>query len=99
MTVMDIPEKLYYETTVPGSRFINIGSGEVITIGSLAGMIANIVGFKGDIVFNTNMPDGPPEKSCDSSRLNSLGWEPSLDLKKGLELTYEHALNNKQLSE
>ena len=97
MTVMDIPR--LYETTVPGSRFINIGSGEVITIGSLAGMIANIVGFKGDIVFNTNMPDGPPEKSCDSSRLNSLGWEPSLDLKKGLELTYEHALNNKQLSE
>ncbi|WP_421781040.1 GDP-L-fucose synthase family protein [Kiloniella litopenaei] len=67
---------------------INIGSGIEISIGDLAVNIAELVGFKGKVVFDTTKPDGMPRKILDSSRILSMGWKPKVDLTKGLEMAY-----------
>ena len=67
---------------------INIGTGRDITIRDLAELIADVVGFKGRIVMDTTKPDGTPRKLLDIGKLAALGWQPSIDLKKGLESTY-----------
>jgi GDP-L-fucose synthase len=73
---------------------INIGTGYDLTIAELANKMASVVGFQGDIVFDTSKPDGTPRKLLDVSRLSSLGWKYSVDLELGLEKTYEWFLRN-----
>jgi GDP-L-fucose synthase len=68
--------------------FINIGTGEEVTIKDLAGIVKETVGFEGNIKFDTSKPDGTPRKLMDSSRLHNLGWKHSLSLKEGLKKTY-----------
>ena len=68
---------------------VNIGCGEDLTIRELAEMIRNIVGFSGDIVFDTSKPDGTPRKLLDISRQTSAGWQRKVDLKQGLKLSYQ----------
>lgn len=68
---------------------LNIGSGQEITIKALANLICEIVGFDGNIIFDTSKPDGMPRKKLDSSRINELGWKAAIDLKHGLKQTYE----------
>lgn len=67
---------------------INVGWGEDVSICELAAMIADIVGFKGTIAWDTSKPDGTPQKLLDVSRLSRLGWKPSVSLRHGLELSY-----------
>lgn len=69
-------------------RIINIGSGQEVTISELAHMIAEIVGFKGEIHFDTTKPDGPPRKALDSSRINYL-WHAKINLYDGLCSTFD----------
>lgn len=71
-----------------GSEIVNIGTGQDVTIAELAIGIKNIVGFEGDIYFNTEMPDGTPRKLLDVSKLKKLGWEYKTSLKEGIEKTY-----------
>ena len=59
-----------------------------ISIAELAGVVADVVGFEGQIEFDTTRPDGAPRKLLDSSRLNKLGWQPKVDLEEGLRLAY-----------
>ena len=68
---------------------INVGSGQEVTIAELASMLADVIGYKGELVFDTSKPDGPPRKALDSSRLSALGWEPAFDLPSGLKETYD----------
>ncbi|AEJ61883.1 NAD-dependent epimerase/dehydratase [Spirochaeta thermophila DSM 6578] len=68
---------------------INIGTGEDISIRDLAELMKEVVGFKGDIVFNPEKPDGTPVKRTDVSRLHSLGWRHSVGLREGVERLYE----------
>jgi GDP-L-fucose synthase len=68
---------------------INVGSGEEISIGSLAALISEIVGFKGQIVYDRAKPDGTPRKLLDSSRLLALGWKPDITLRDGIARTYD----------
>ena len=68
---------------------INVGCGEDITINELALLIREIVGFRGDITFDTTKPDGTPRKLLDISKLKTLGWEKGIGLKKGIKETYE----------
>ncbi|WNH08614.1 GDP-L-fucose synthase family protein [Thalassobellus suaedae] len=68
---------------------INIGTGIDISIKELAEIIKEIVDFKGDLVFNTEKPDGTMKKLTDVSKLNSLGWKHIVDLKKGIEMVYK----------
>ena len=69
--------------------FVNVGSGSEISIGDLANMVKEIVGFQGEIIFDTTKPDGTPRKIMDVSRLSSLGWENSIALKQGIEKVYK----------
>ncbi len=69
--------------------FVNIGSGSEISIADLAHLVKDIVGFKGEIVFDTTKPDGTPRKLMDVSKLNNLGWNFSIDLKSGIEAVYK----------
>ena len=69
--------------------FLNIGSGEELSIKDLANKVANIVGYTGKIIWDIDKPDGTPRKLLDSSRIRMTGWEPKIDLIKGLKNTYE----------
>jgi GDP-L-fucose synthase len=70
-------------------EFINIGTGEDVTIRDLAGMVQKIVGFEGDIVWDSSKPDGTPRKLLDVSKIKSLGWKPEISLEEGIKKTYE----------
>ena len=70
------------------SEIVNIGTGEDVTIAELAVGIKNIVGFEGDIYFNTEMPDGTPRKLSDVSKLKEIGWIYKTSLKEGIQKTY-----------
>jgi GDP-L-fucose synthase len=69
--------------------FVNIGTGEDLTIKQLAEMIKRIVGYKGELVFNTDKPDGTPRKLLDVSKLSALGWQAKTSLEDGIKRTYE----------
>ena len=71
-----------------GRTPVNIGSGHEISIAKLANKIAKCVGFKGNVKFDSTMPDGTIHKLMDSSRLYALGWRPLVNLEQGLEYTY-----------
>ena len=86
--VMRLPKNEYEQQTEPMLSHINVGSGDDISIGDLAKIVADIVGFDGQIVFDTSRPDGTPRKLLDSSRLNDLGWQPQVGLEEGLRLAY-----------
>jgi GDP-L-fucose synthase len=72
-----------------GEEHLNVGVGEDISIMELAEVIAEIVGWKGEFVFNTEMPDGTPRKLLDVSRLTNLGWKAEKNLREGLLHTYQ----------
>ena len=70
-------------------ELINIGTGKDITIKELALMIRDIVGFRGEIVWDSTKPDGTPKKLLDISRIMALGWAPKTSLEEGIRKTYE----------
>ena len=80
--------------TYDGNDPINLGSGDEVSIMELAEIIANIVGFKGEIKNDISRPDGTPRKALDSSGLRSLGWVPKTQLQEGIRSTYEWLLEN-----
>jgi GDP-L-fucose synthase len=70
------------------SEIVNVGTGKDITIKELAYLVKDVVGFSGDIYFNSNNPDGTPRKLLDVSKLEGLGWKHKTSLREGLEKTY-----------
>lgn len=77
-----------------GEEHLNIGSGEEVSIHKLAEVIKKIIGFNGQISWNTEMPNGMPRKILDSSKLLSLGWKPKYSLENGIKKTIEWFLSN-----
>jgi len=77
--------------------FVNIGTGEDVTIRELAEMVKETVGFEGELRWNTEKPDGTPRKLMDVSRLHDMGWKHTTELKDGLERTYQDFLANEVL--
>jgi GDP-L-fucose synthase len=69
-------------------QFINIGSGQEMSVRQLAELMKKIIGFAGEIVWDASKPDGTPRKYLDSSRLFALGWRPQVDLEAGIRLAY-----------
>ena len=67
---------------------VNVGCGSDVTIRELVEMVAEVVGYKGQIVWDKSKPDGTPRKLLDTTRLNQLGWKPQISLKDGLAQTY-----------
>ena len=75
-----------------GESHLNVGSGQELTIADFAKLIAEIVGYKGKLVFDRSRPDGTPRKLLDSSKLIEMGWQPRTLLREGLEQTYSEFL-------
>jgi GDP-L-fucose synthase len=75
-------------------EFANVGTGKEITIRELAELVAEIVGFRGKLVFDTSRPDGTPRKLLDVSRLQALGWQPKTGFHEGIALAYADFLKN-----
>lgn len=69
--------------------WVNVGTGEDIAIGDLARLVKDIVGFEGELVFNTDKPDGTPRKLLDVSKIHGLGWKHKIDLPVGIRTVYE----------
>ena len=69
-------------------EIVNVGCGEDVTIRELAGLICEVVGFTGDLVFDTSKPDGTPRKLLDTTKLTALGWKPRIALRDGLAQTF-----------
>jgi GDP-L-fucose synthase len=71
-----------------GNDFLNVGTGEDVTIGDFARVVSEVVGYPGEIVFDTSKPDGAPQKLLDVSRLAALGWRAQAPLREGLKIAY-----------
>jgi len=80
-----------------GDGWINVGWGRDETIAELARTICRVVGFKGELRFDTSKPDGTPRKLLDTTRLTALGWSPRIELEAGIRSTYEWFLNNREV--
>lgn len=76
------------------SEFINIGTGEDVSILELAEMVKKVIGFEGSIHWDTSRPDGTPRKLMDVSKLHALGWKHEIELEEGIRLAYQDFLQN-----
>ena len=94
--VMNLDKTTYDKHTTPMLSHINIGTGVDCTIKELTETIAKVVGYTGDIVWDSSKPDGTPRKLMDVNRLKSLGWQYSIDLEQGLKQTYDWFLDNQE---
>lgn len=90
--VMNLEKRIYDEHTQPMLSHINVGIGDDLTIAELATTIGKVVGYKGQIEFDSTKPDGTPRKLMDSTRLNNLGWKAKMELEEGLSFTYNDFL-------
>ena len=92
--LINIDKKIYDKNISPICNHVNVGSGKEISINETSMLIKEIVDYHGSIVFNSNMPDGTNRKLLDISKIQSLGWSPSISLVDGLKKTYSWFLNN-----
>ena len=90
--VMNLDKSIYDEHTQPMLSHINVGVGHDLTIAELAKTIGKVIGYEGQIEFDSTKPDGTPRKLMDSTRLNNLGWQAKINLQDGLALTYNDFL-------
>lgn len=91
----DLADACYYLfETYSGNDFFNIGTGSDVSIKELAYLIKKIVGYRGEIVFDTSKPDGMPQKLLDVSRLKESGWVAKTSLEEGIKKTYDWFLMN-----
>ena len=91
--VMELDKEIYAQQTDPMQSHINVGFGSDVSIAELAKVVGEAVGYEGKIRFDPSKPDGSPRKWMDSSKLNTLGWNPTTKLKQGLIKAYENYLN------
>ena len=94
--VMNLADEIYQPLLASDRNdglppLLNLGSGSDLTIAELANMVKEVVGFSGEITFDTTKPDGPMRKFMDSGRLNRLGWQASTGLRQGIALAYAAA--------
>lgn len=94
-----VMEKVDFKDVIPVSgevknTHINIGTGEELSIAELAYTIKKILGYEGDITFNTEKPDGTMKKLTDPSKIHALGWKHSIEIEEGIQKLYDWYLNN-----
>jgi GDP-L-fucose synthase len=80
---------IYLSENYTSGEIINVGPGEDLSIKELGNIIKKIVGYKGEIVFNTKYPDGTMRKVMDTTRIKNMGWDPKISLEEGIRKTYE----------
>jgi len=86
--VMELPADVYWQACTDTPGFLNVGSGEEISIAALAALLRDIIGYPDALRFDPDRPDGTPRKLVDSSRLRQLGWSPQISLTAGLTQTW-----------
>lgn len=97
MFVEDLADAIHHLSSVEYEYdVINVGVGYDVSIRELAEIVSEVVGYGGEIVFDSSKPDGMPRKLVDNSRIRSLGWEPKTSLEKGLRITHDWFLKNKE---
>ena len=79
---------LFLMNTYNEKELVNVGTGKDLSIGELANEISSIIGFEGQISWDSSKPDGTPRKLLDVSKLRSLGWEASISLQDGIKIAY-----------
>ncbi len=94
--VMELAADAYQAHTRPMHSHINVGSGEDLSIRELAGLVAEVVGYRGEIACDTSKPDGAPRKLMDVSRLRQLGWQARVPLREGIVQAYQDFLAQTQ---
>lgn len=82
-----------------GNETVNVGTGKELTIKELASIVAKVVGFRGEIVWDAEKPDGTPRKLLDVTKLRNLGWTYKVELEEGIKLAYEDFINNPMRAE
>lgn len=87
--VMNLDNNIFRQETSPMQSHLNVGSGVDCTIRELVETVAKVVGYQGEILFDSSKPDGTPRKLMDVSRLERLGWKAKIDLENGLNVTYK----------
>ncbi|WP_148896142.1 GDP-L-fucose synthase [Geothermobacter ehrlichii] len=94
--VLNLPDEVLAENLLsyPRPCFVNLGTGEDVSIRQLAETVREVVGFAGKLVFDTSKPDGTPRKLLEVSRLRELGWRARTPLREGIEQTYRWFLDN-----
>ena len=92
--VMSLDPKTYGDNTQPMLSHINVGCGADVSIAELAGILAEVTGFKGRVAFDTSKPDGTARKLMDVSRLANMGWRAKISLREGIEQTYQWFLDS-----
>ncbi len=92
--VMELNKAQYDQQTHFMQSHINVGYGEDIPISELASLIAEIIGYRGEITFDISKPDGSPRKLMNTAKLRSLGWSPKKDLRSGIQSAYADFLEN-----
>lgn len=92
--VLDLDIQTYSDNTQPMLSHINVGSSEEVSIGDLAILIGEVVGYQGNVTFDSSKPDGAPRKLMDSSRLEKMGWKAGIGLREGLVDAYKWFLDN-----
>lgn len=90
---------VYLMNTYSGNETVNLGTGKELSIKELAELVKKVIGFKGNITFDTTKPDGTPRKLLDVSKLEKLGWKYKTELEDGIKLAYEDFLNNDMRAE
>lgn len=89
-----LPRDTFWQVADARCSQINVGTGSDLTVRDLAELIRSVVGLEADLVFDPSLPDGTPRKLLDVSRMHALGWRANIDLKEGLEQTYDWFLEN-----
>lgn len=92
--VMNLDNNIYQQETSPMLSHVNVGSGVDCTIRELVETVAKVIGYEGEIVFDSSKPDGTLRKLMDVSRLQRLGWKAKTSLEQGLKMTFEWFLEN-----
>jgi GDP-L-fucose synthase len=92
--IMELSKDQIEAVTAPMSLHINVGTGVDVTINILAELICKVIGYTGELTFDTSKPDGTPRKLLDVSKINALGWQANIELEAGLKDTYAWFLDN-----
>ncbi len=92
--IMNLEKSVYDANTEPMLNHINVGTGVDCSIRELVETIVKVIGFTGEVIFDSSKPDGVPRKLMNVTRLTSLGWQYSMGLEQGLTLSYQWFVNN-----
>lgn len=90
---------VYLMNTYSGNETVNLGTGKELTIKELTELVAEVIGYEGEILWDVSKPNGTPRKLLDVSKLESLGWKYKTELSEGIRLAYEDFLNNPMRAE